>query len=83
MERHRDRSSGTERDRQWRFGGGGGGELWRALSVKETSVLWRHSPEWEGGHRESSPQESSRKLALDDGCVAVAEMVSENSKRQI
>lgn len=27
LERHLDRSSGTERDRQWRFGGGGG-ELW-------------------------------------------------------
>lgn len=27
VERHCDRSSGTERDRQWRFGGGGGGEL--------------------------------------------------------
>lgn len=25
MERHRERSSGTDRDRQWRFGGGGGG----------------------------------------------------------
>lgn len=33
LERHRDRSSGTERDRQWRFEGGGGGELWRAMSV--------------------------------------------------
>lgn len=65
VERHRDRSSGTERDRQWRFGGGGGGggELWKALSVKETSGLWRSSPE-------SSPQESSRELALEDSCVA-------------
>lgn len=79
MERHRDRSSGTERDRQCRFGGGGGGELWKALSVKETSGLWGGSPEWEGGHRESDPQESSRRLALDDWCVA--ELFSENSKR--
>lgn len=38
VERHRDRSSGTERDRQWRFGGGGG-ELWKVWSVKATSVL--------------------------------------------
>lgn len=37
VERHRDRSSGTERDLQWRFGGGGGGELWKASSAKETS----------------------------------------------
>lgn len=70
VERHRDRSSGTERDRQWRFGGGGGGELWKALCAKETSGPWRGSPEWEGGHRESSSQESSTRLALDDGCVA-------------
>lgn len=81
VERHRDRSSGTERDRQWRFGGGGGGELWKALSVKETSGLWRGSPEWERGHRASSSQESSRRLALDDRHVA--ELVSENVKRQI
>lgn len=55
VERHRDRSSGTERERQCRFGGGGGGELWKALFVKETSGLWRGSPEREGGHGESSP----------------------------
>lgn len=74
LERHRDRSSGTERDRQWRFGGGGGGELWKTLSVKETSGLWIGSPEWEGAHRESGPQESSGRESLDDGCVA--ELVS-------
>lgn len=78
VERHRDRSSGTERDRQWRFGGGGGGELWKASPVKDTSGLWIVSPEWEGGHRESGPQESSRRFALDDGCVA--ELVSKNAK---
>lgn len=78
MERHRDRSSGTERDRQWRFGGGGGGELWKALSVKETSGLWIGSPEWEGGHSESGPQETSRRLALDEW--RVAELSSENDK---
>lgn len=44
------------------------------MFVKETSGLWRGSPEWEGGHRKSSPQESSRGLVLDDGCVA--ELVS-------
>lgn len=46
VERHRDRSSGTERERQWRFGGGGGGELWKALSVMETSGLRTGSPPW-------------------------------------
>lgn len=37
VERQRDRSSGTDRERQWRFegGGGGGGELWKARSVTE------------------------------------------------
>lgn len=70
VERHRDRSSGTERDRQWRFGGGGGGELWKTWFVKETSGLWRGSPEWEGHHGESSPQESPRRLGLASGCVA-------------
>lgn len=79
VERHRDRSSGTESDRQWRFGGGGGGELWKASSVKETSGLWRGSPEWD--HRVSSSQESFRRLALDDWHVA--ELVSEIVKRQI
>lgn len=34
-----ERSSGTERERQWRFGGGGGGELWKGLSVLEASGL--------------------------------------------
>ncbi len=79
LELHRDRSSGTERDLQWRFGGGGGGELWKALSVKDTAGLWIGSPGWEGGFREFGPQESSRKLALDEAYVA--ELVSENAKR--
>lgn len=73
VERHRDRSSGTERDRQWRFGGGGG-ELWKTWFEKETSGLWRGSPEWDRHHVESSPQESLRGLALDNWCGA--ELVS-------
>lgn len=74
VERHWDRSSGTERERQWRFGGGGGGELWEALSVKATSSPWSGSP----GHSESSSQESAKTCALDDKCVA--ELVSESVK---
>lgn len=70
VERQRDKSSGTDRERQWRFEGGGGGELWKALSVKETSGPWRGSPEREGGHRESSPQESSKTLTLDEWYAA-------------
>lgn len=80
VERHRDKSSGTERERQWRFGGGCGGELWITWFVKETSGLWRGSPEWEGHHGESSPEESPRGLALDERCGA--ELVSENAKKR-
>ena len=77
VERHRDRSSGTERDRQWRFGGGGG-ELWKALSMKAASGLWRCSPEREGGQTESSSQELAKTCALDGRCAA--ELVSGNAK---
>lgn len=38
--------------------------------MKETSGLRRGSPEREGGHGESVPQESFGWLTLDDGCVA-------------
>lgn len=73
VERHWDRSSGTERERQWRLGGGGG-ELWKALSVKATAGPWSGSP----AHRESSSQESAETCALDEKCVA--EPVSEKVK---
>lgn len=58
-ERQRDKSSGTDRERQWRFGGGGGGELWKALSAKEKSGLWMGFPERDTGHSESGPPEPS------------------------
>lgn len=63
VERQRGRSSGTDRDRQWRFGGGGGGggELCRA--AKETSGVWTGSPEWERSHSASAPEETSKLLA--------------------
>lgn len=48
--------------------------------MKETSGLWIGSPEWKGGCREFGPQESSRRLALDDECAA--ELVSENAKNR-
>lgn len=78
VERQRGRSSGTDRDRQWRFGGGGGGggELCRA--AKETSGLWSGSPEWERGHSASGPQEASKLLALDAG--RVVQLGSEDGK---
>lgn len=80
--RHRDRSSGTERERQWRFGGGGGGEPWKALSVIDalrSSGLWGGSPYCKEGHRGSKPLEASRSWALDGGCVT--KLVSENAER--
>lgn len=81
VERHRDRSSGTDSERQWRFGGGGGGELCKASSVKEAPGPWRGSPDREGGQGELSPQVTSETRALDDRCVA--ELVSENAKSKI
>lgn len=67
VDRHRERSSGTDRERQWRFGGGGGGggELWKALSAKEKSGF----PERDMGHSESGPPEPSRGVGLKDGCA--------------
>lgn len=70
MDRHRDRSSGTDRERQWRFDGGGGGEFWSVLSLQGTSESWKWSAEFEAGHIESSPDKSSKTLVLDGVCVA-------------
>lgn len=69
--RHVERSSGTDRERQWRFGGGGGGggELWKAWSAKEKSGLWTGLPGRDTGHSESGPPEASGRLGLNDGCV--------------
>lgn len=69
MDRHRDRSSGTDRERQWRFGGGGGGggELWKAFSATEKSGLWTGFPGRDAGHGESGPPEPSRRAGLNDG----------------
>lgn len=73
VERQRDRSSGTDRDRQWRFGGGGG-ELWKAVSAKEKSGLWTGFPERSTGHSESAPLEPSGRVGLNNGYVV--ELVS-------
>lgn len=50
--RQRDRSSGTDRERQWRLGGGGGGggELWKNRSVTEVQGT--------GGLKKGSPLDS-------------------------
>lgn len=79
MERQRGRSSGTDRDRQWRFGGGGGGGGELCREAKETSGLWTGSPEWERGHCASGPQETSELLALGTG--RAVELVSEGGKK--
>jgi len=39
-DRQRDRSSGTDSERQWRLGGGGGGEPWKERSVTEALGIW-------------------------------------------
>lgn len=69
VERQRGKSSGTERDRQWRFGGGGGGggELCRA--AKETSGARTSSPKWEWGHCASGPEEIPKLLAWGPGWI--------------
>lgn len=64
--RHWDRSSGTERERQWRFGGGGG-ELCKDLFGRATSGPWSGSPERERGQ---GSHESAETCALHDCCVA-------------
>lgn len=75
----RERSSGTDRDRQWRFGGGGGGERWKALSAKEKSGLWTGFPERDTGHSESGAPEASGRVGLNDGYVL--ELVSGKIKQ--
>lgn len=74
VERQRDRSSGTERERQWRFGGGGGGEFCKVLPVVDASGLMSSSPTLERVHWESIPLEASGRLVLDD--ESAAELVS-------
>lgn len=66
-DRHRDRSSGTDRERQWRFGGGGGGELWNTFSAPEKSGLWTGFPGRDAGHGESGPPGPSRRAGRNDG----------------
>lgn len=68
VERQRERSSGTDRDRQWRFGGGGG-ELRKASSDKEKSGPWTGLPERDTGHSKSGPPEPSGREGLNDGYV--------------
>lgn len=67
VERHWDRSSGTESERQWRFGGGGG-ELW-----SESFGSCSGSPERERGQ---GSHVSAKTCALDDCCEA--ELVSKS-----
>lgn len=62
----RERSSGTDRDRQWRFGGGGGGEPWTAPSAEETSGLWTGFPERDPGHSKSGAPELPGRVGLND-----------------
>lgn len=64
--RQRDRSSGTDRERQWRLGGGGGsgGELCRDMFVAE--VLGRGVPR---GSREDRTEAASCRWVLEDGNI--------------
>lgn len=74
---HAERSSGTDRERQWRLGGGGGGgELWKAASAKEKSGF----PEPDTSQSESRSSEPPGRAASQDGYVL--ELPSGEAKRK-
>lgn len=62
-----DRSSGTDRERQWRLGGGGGGgALCRDMSFTEVLGRGKGVP---SGSREDRTEEASCRWVLEDGNI--------------